>query len=346
MDVMAYVAPSAGARLERSSITRREPGPRDVAIDIAYAGICHSDIHQAREEWGGSLFPMVPGHEITGIVTAVGADVTRFAPGDRVGVGVFVDSCRTCEACARGLESYCLNGPSPTYNGYEQDGVTPTYGGYSTHIVTDEHFVVAVPEALGLDVAAPLLCAGITTYSPLRHWNVGPGSRVAVMGLGGLGHMGLKFAAAMGAEVTLISHSPSKETDARRLGAHDFLLSSDRDAMRGSRNRFDFILNTVSANLELHRYLALLRLDGTLCNVGLPTEPLSVPTFALTGARRSIAGSNVGGCAEVQEMLDFAAEHGLGSDIEIIDAADVNEAWERVVISDVRYRFVIDAGTI
>lgn len=346
MDVKAYVAPSAGARLERSSISRRDPGPRDVAIDIAYAGICHSDIHQAREEWGGSLFPMVPGHEITGIVTAVGADVTRFAPGDRVGVGVFVDSCRTCEACTRGLESYCVNGPSPTYNGYEQDGVTPTYGGYSTHIVTDEHFVVRVPDALGLDVAAPLLCAGITTYSPLRHWNVGPGSRVAVMGLGGLGHMGLKFAAAMGADVTLISHSPSKEADARRLGANDFLLSSDRDAMHASRNRFDFILNTVSANLEIHRYVGLLRLDGTLCNVGLPTEPLSVPTFALTGARRSIAGSNVGGCAEVQEMLDFAGEHNLGSDIEIINAAEVNEAWERVIASDVRYRFVIDASTI
>lgn len=346
MNVNAYVASAPGARLERASIDRREPGPRDVAINIAYAGICHSDIHQAREEWGGSLFPMVPGHEITGIVTAVGADVTKFAPGDRVGVGVFVDSCRTCEACTRGMESYCLNGPSPTYNGYEQDGVTPTFGGYSTHIVTDEHFVMRIPDALGLDVAAPLLCAGITTYSPLRHWKVGTGSRVAVMGLGGLGHMGLKFAAAMGAEVTLISHSPSKEEDARRLGAHDFLLSSDRDAMRASKNRFDFILNTVSANLEIQRYIALLNLDGTLCNVGLPTEPLSIPTFALVGGRRSVAGSNVGGCAEVQEMLDFTGEHGLGSDVEVINAADVNEAWDRVVASDVRYRFVIDAATI
>lgn len=346
MSTKAYAAPAAGARLEPFTIERRAVGPDDVAIDIAYAGICHSDIHQAREEWGGSMFPMVPGHEIAGIVTAVGANVTRFKVGDRAGVGVLVDSCRECTNCKRGLEQYCTGHMSPTYNGTEQDRVTPTFGGYSTDIVVSERFVAHIPDGVRLDVAAPLLCAGITTYSPLRRWNAGPGMRVGIVGLGGLGHMGLKFAAAMGADVTLISHSASKEADARRMGADDFLLSSDRDQMKFRRNSFDLIVNTVSAPLNMTHYLGLLDTDGTFVNVGLPDQPLSVNAFSLTSARRSLAGSNIGGMAEIQEMLDFCGEHHIGSDVEVITIDQVNEAWDRVVASDVRYRFVIDIASL
>ena len=345
MTTKAYAAPTAGARLEPFTIERRPVGPDDVAIDIKYAGICHSDIHQAREEWSASIFPMVPGHEIAGIVTAVGSNVTRFAVGDRAGVGVFVDTCRECANCKRGLEQYCTGHMSPTYNGTERDKVTPTYGGYSTDIVVDQRMVARIPDSLGLDVAAPLLCAGITTYSPLRRWGAGPGMRVGIVGLGGLGHMGLKFAAALGADVTLISHSASKEADAARMGADDFLLSSDRGQMKAKRNSFDLIVNTVSAPLNMTQYLSLLDTDGTFVNVGLPSKPLEVNVFALTSSRRSLAGSNVGGIVEIQEMLDFCGEHGIGSEVEVIPVQQVNEAWERVVNSDVRYRFVIDTST-
>jgi len=340
----AYAVMSAGGLLEPHTIERRPLSPRDVLIDIRYAGVCHSDIHQAREEWFTSIFPMVPGHEIAGVVREVGSEVTRFAPGDRVGVGVFVETCMECENCAAGLENYCIKGFVPTYNGNGYDG-SVMYGGYSTDIVVDDRYVLRIPDGLGLDVAAPLLCAGITTYSPLRKWGAGPGKQVGIMGLGGLGHMGVKHAHAMGAEVTLISHSPEKEADARRLGADHFLLLSDDQAIKSRSMTFDLILNTVSAPIDLDRALDLLKTDGTMAYVGLPDRPLEVSIFSLIGQRRSIAGSNVGGIAEVQEMLDFCAEHGYGSDVEVIGASQINEAWERVVKSDVRYRFVIDTST-
>lgn len=344
MTTAAYAAMSAGAPLEPYSIQRRSLRPHDVCIDIAYSGICHSDIHQAREEWFTSLFPMVPGHEIAGVVCGVGSDVTRFSVGDRVGVGVFVETCMECDNCTAGLENYCVKGFVPTYNGKSYDGEV-MYGGYSSSIVVEDHYVLRIPDSLTLDVAAPLLCAGITTYSPLREWEAGPGKRVGIMGLGGLGHMGVKHAAAMGADVTLISHSPSKEADAKRLGAHDFLLLSDRAAMKERALTFDLIVNTVSAPIKLDPVIRLLATDGTMAYVGLPDKPLEMSIFGLNSQRRRIAGSNIGGIRETQEMLDFCAEHGYGSDVEVIDAAQINEAWERVVNSDVRYRFVIDATT-
>lgn len=342
----AYAAASAGAPLEPLDIERRELGTHDVLIDIKFSGICHSDIHQAREEWGQASFPMVPGHEITGVVTAVGSNVTKFSVGDHAGVGVFVDTCRVCDHCTQGLEQYCRGHMSATYNGTEADKVTPTQGGYSQAIVVDENYALHIPENLGLDVAAPLLCAGITVYSPLRMWNVGPGTSVGVVGLGGLGHMAVKIAHAMGADVTLISHSAHKEEDALNLGAQHFLLSTDKEQMKTASDSFDLIINTVSANLDMNRYLSLLKLDGTLVMVGLPVEPLSLRTFTLTGSRRRLAGSQIGSIAETQEMLNFCAEHGFGADIEVIDAKDINTSWERVVNSDVKYRFVIDASTL
>ncbi len=342
----AYAAASAGAPLELMEIERRELGPHDVLIDISFSGVCHSDIHQAREEWGQSIFPMVPGHEITGLVSAVGSEVSKFQVGDRAGVGVFVDTCRECDNCTNGFEQYCTGHMVSTYNGFETDKSTPTYGGYASSIVVDENYVVHIPHGLALDVAAPLLCAGITVYSPLRQWNAGPGVKVGVVGLGGLGHMAVKFAHAMGAEVTLISHSAHKRDDAFRLGADHFLLSSDKGSMRESKNSLDLIINTASANIELDRYLSLLKLDGTLVIVGLPTEPLSVRAFTLTMGRRRLVGSGVGSIAENQEMLNFCAEHGFGSDIEVINAQQINDAWDRVVNSDVKYRFVIDASTL
>ena len=345
IDVAAYAAPAAGAPLAPTTIQRRDLGPRDVLIDIHYAGICHSDIHQAREEWFTSLFPMVPGHEIAGIVAAVGDEVTAFSVGDRAGVGVFVDTCGECESCERGLGQYCYRGFVPTYNGRDYDG-NPTYGGYSRAIVVDERYALHIPDALGLDVAAPLLCAGITTYSPLREFGAGPGVRVGIMGLGGLGHMGVKIAAALGAEVTLISHSPSKEPDGRRLGASHFLLGSDEQAMRGARESLDLIVNTVSAPIDMDAALNLLKRDGTLVSVGLPERPVSVSTFTLIAQRRRLAGSNIGSVAQNQEMLDFCANHGLGADIELFPASEVNEAWDKVVASQVHYRAVIDARTI
>lgn len=330
---------------ERSTIERRDPGPKDVVIDIKFAGICHSDIHQGREEWGDALFPMVPGHEIAGIVTAVGSDAAKYAVGDRVGVGCFVDSCRECENCLAGEEQYCLKGMVVTYNGTYYDG-EPTFGGYSRSIVVDEDYVLGIPEGIDLDVAAPLLCAGITTYSPLKHWGAGPGKKVAIVGMGGLGHMGVKIAHALGAEVTVLSQTLSKEDDGRRLGADHYYATSDRQTFKDLRGTFDLILNTVAANLPVNRYLSLLKLDGTMVNVGIPTEPDTYNVGALTSMRRSLAGSNIGGIRETQEMLDFCAERGIGSDVEVIPIQRINEAYDRLAKGDVKYRFVIDMASL
>ena len=340
-----YATSSPTAALEPFAFERREPGPRDVAIDILYCGICHSDIHQARDEWGNSIYPMVPGHEIVGRVVQVGADVTRFRVGDIAGVGCFVDSCRQCARCREGLEQYCEGHLVATYNGRDHAG-DPTFGGYSSSIVVDENYTLRIPPGMAPDGAAPLLCAGITTYSPLRHWKIGPGSRVAVVGLGGLGHVGVKIAAAMGAIVTVLSTSPEKEPDARRLGAHAFLLTSDRDALTRAARSFDFILDTVSATHDLTMYLRLLALDGAMVLVGIPTEPASVPAYALMLRRSSLAGSSIGGIRETQDMLDFCANHGITADIELIPIQQVNEAYERTISGDVRYRFVIDMKSL
>ncbi|MFC5799756.1 NAD(P)-dependent alcohol dehydrogenase [Streptomyces formicae] len=344
--VPAYAAPAANAPLERTTIQRRAVREHDVLIEIKYAGICHSDIHQARNGWGEGIFPMVPGHEIAGVVTEVGPGVTRFAVGDRVGVGCMVDSCRECDNCKAGLQQYCTGGGAVmTYNGVGKDG-EPTYGGYSTHIVVDEEFTLRIPDGLSLDVAAPLLCAGITTYSPLRHWNAGPGKKVAVVGLGGLGHMAVRFAAAMGAEVTVLSQSLKKMDDGLRLGAQHYYATSDDGTFEALAGTFDLIVSTVSAPLPLDKFLALLKADGAMANVGAPEEPVSLNLFSLLAGRKSLAGSAIGGIPETQEMLDFCAEHDLGAEIEVIPADQVNEAYERVLASDVRYRFVIDAATI
>ncbi|MDQ0992728.1 NAD(P)-dependent alcohol dehydrogenase [Streptomyces sp. V3I7] len=344
--VAAYAAPAAKAPLERTTIERREVGEFDVQIDIKYAGICRSDIHQAREGWGTAIFPMVPGHEIAGVVTEVGPGVTRFAVGDRVGVGCMVDSCRECDNCRAGLQQYCeKGGPVWTYNAVGKDG-EPTYGGYSESVVVDENYVVRVPDGLGLDVAAPLLCAGITTYSPLKHWNAGPGKKVAVVGLGGLGHMGVKIAHALGAEVTVLSQSLRKKDDGLRMGADHYYATSDPKTFEELAGTFDLILNTVSAPLDFDAYLSLLRTDGALVNVGIPEEPVPVLLSSVFGNRRSLSSSGIGGIPETQEMLDFCAEHGLGAEIELISADQINEAYERVLGSDVRYRFVIDTATI
>ncbi|MEW2291728.1 NAD(P)-dependent alcohol dehydrogenase [Streptomyces sp. NPDC006743] len=343
--VAAYAAPAAKAPLERTTIERRAVGEFDVLIDIKFAGICHSDIHQAREGWGQAIFPMVPGHEIAGVVSEVGPGVTRYAVGDRVGVGCMVDSCRECDNCAAGLEQYCLRRPTWTYNAVGKDG-EPTYGGYSEKIVVDENYVVRIPDGLALDVAAPLLCAGITTYSPLKHWNTGPGKKVAVVGFGGLGHMGVKIAHALGAEVTVLSQSLRKQDDGLRMGADHYHATSDPATFEKLQGSFDLILNTVSAPLDFPAFLSLLRTDGALVNVGLPEEPVQIPLSAVAGGRRSLSSSSIGGIAETQEMLDFCAAHGLGAEIELIGAGEINEAYERVLASDVRYRFVIDTATI
>ncbi|MFJ4468839.1 NAD(P)-dependent alcohol dehydrogenase [Streptomyces sp. NPDC089424] len=343
--VPAYAAPTAKAPLERTTIERREVGEFDVLIDIKYAGICHSDIHQAREGWGEAIFPMVPGHEIAGVVAEAGSGVTRFAVGDRVGVGCMVDSCRECDNCKAGLEQYCTKGAVMTYNGVGKDG-QPTYGGYSQKIVVDENYVVGIPEGIGLDEAAPLLCAGITTYSPLRHWNAGPGKKVAVLGMGGLGHMAVKLAHALGAEVTVLSQSLRKREDGLKLGADHYYATADPRTFEELAGTFDLIVSTVSAPLDFGAYLALLRTDGALVNVGAPEEPVSLNLFSLLSGRKTLAGSGIGGIQETQEMLDFCAEHGLGAEIEVISADQINEAYERVLASDVRYRFVIDTATI
>ncbi|MGH3959851.1 NAD(P)-dependent alcohol dehydrogenase [Mycobacterium sp.] len=344
--VSAYAATSATEPLTKTTITRRDPGPHDVAIEIKFAGICHSDIHTVKAEWGQPNYPVVPGHEIAGVVTAVGAEVTGHKVGDRVGVGCFVDSCRECSSCLAGLQQYCTGGGMiTTYNNVGRDG-QPTYGGYSQAIVVDENYVLRIPDALPLDAAAPLLCAGVTLYSPLRHWNAGPGKRVAVIGLGGLGHMGVKLATAMGADVTVLSQSLKKMEDGLRLGASHYHATSDPATFKKLRNSFDLILNTVSANLDLGEYLKLLDVDGTLVELGIPEQPMPVPAFALALMRRSLTGSNIGGIPETQEMLDFCAEHNVTPEIEVIEADYVNEAYERVLASDVRYRFVIDTATL
>jgi uncharacterized zinc-type alcohol dehydrogenase-like protein len=347
--VSAYAATDkwgSTSPLTKTTIERRDIGPADVAIDIKFAGICHSDLHTVSAEWGEVTFPMVPGHEIAGIVTEVGAEVTRHKVGDRVGVGCFVDSCRECENCKAGDEQYCNNpGMIGTYNGVGRDG-NPTQGGYSDAIVVDENYVLRVPDSIPLDKAAPLLCAGITTYSPLRHWGAGPGKRVAVIGLGGLGHLGVKLAAAMGAEVTVLSQSLKKMEDGLRLGATEYYATSDPDTFKKLNGSFDLILNTVSANLDMADYLGLLKLDGTLVELGMPENPMPVPAGVLIFGRRRLSGSLIGGIRETQEMLDFCAEHDVTPEIEVIEAAYVNEAYERMLASDVRYRFVIDNATI
>jgi uncharacterized zinc-type alcohol dehydrogenase-like protein len=343
--VAAYAAPAAKAPLERTTIERRPVGEFDVLIDIKFAGICHSDIHQAREGWGEAIFPMVPGHEIAGIVSEVGSGVTKFEVGDRVGVGCLVDSCRECDNCKAGLEQYCTGGNVGTYNAVGKDG-EPTYGGYSEKIVVDENYVLGIPEGISLDVAAPLLCAGITTYSPLKHWNAGPGKKVAILGMGGLGHMGVKIADALGAEVTVLSQSLRKKDDGLKLGADHYYATSDPKTFEELRGTFDLILSTVSAPLDLDAYLSLLKTDGAFVNVGAPEEPVKLNLFSVIGGRKTLAGSGIGGIQETQEMLDFCAEHGFGAEIELISASEINDAYERVLASDVRYRFVIDTATI
>ncbi|MCO6000232.1 NAD(P)-dependent alcohol dehydrogenase [Actinoallomurus rhizosphaericola] len=345
MRVHAYAAPAAAEPLAPTMIERRDVGPNDVLIEIKYAGICHSDIHTVRGEWGPQPYPLVPGHEIVGIVAEVGAEVTRHRVGDRVGVGCMVNSCGECANCRNGDEQYCLEGMVPTYAGTDRDG-TVTQGGYSTHVAVDADFVLSVPEGIDFAAAAPLLCAGITTYSPLRRWGAGPGKNVAVVGLGGLGHMAVKIAHAMGAEVTVLSQSLKKQEDGLRLGADHYHATSDPDTFEQLAGRFDLIVNTVSAVIDVDAYLGLLAVDGTLVNVGAPPEPLSVNVFSLLNSRRSYAGSMIGGIAETQEMLNFCAEHHLGADIELIPADRINEAYQRVLASDVRYRFVIDIATL
>jgi len=343
--VNAVAAPSATEPLARTTIERRDVGPKDVLIEIAYAGICHSDIHTVRGEWGEIQYPQVVGHEIVGVVSEVGDEVSSHAVGDRVGVGCMVNSCRECENCRAGLEQYCYEGNIGTYAAVDRDG-TVTQGGYSTHVVVDEAFVLRVPESIPYEAAAPLLCAGITTYSPLAHWNAGPGKKVAVVGLGGLGHMAVKIAAAMGAEVTVLSQTTAKEADSERFGAVAHYATKDPETFEKLANSFDLIINTVSAKLDLEAYLGLLRLNGALVAVGAPPEPFAVQAFTLFNNRRTFAGSTIGGIAETQEMLDFCAERGIAAEVEVISADQVNEAYERVLSSDVRYRFVIDASTI
>lgn len=344
--IAAYAAQSESDDLAPFSIDRRDPRPNDVAIDIEYCGVCHSDLHTARNDWGGTLYPAVPGHEIIGRVRAVGSEVSKFKPGQRVGVGCMVDSCQQCSPCKDGLEQYCEKGMTGTYDGRLPDG-THTFGGYSKHIVVREEFVLNIPDALDPAAAAPLLCAGITTYSPLRNWKVKPGDKVGVVGLGGLGHMAVKLAVAMGAEVTLFTTSPGKVEDAKRLGASHVVISKDRDQMRAVRGKFDFILNTVAASHKLDPFLLALKLDGVMVLVGAPDQPHPSPSVGiLLGKRKSLAGSLIGGIAETQEMLDFCAEHGIVSDIEMIEMAEINTAYERMLQSDVKYRFVIDMATL
>jgi len=340
-----YATKGPEAKFEPFEFTRREVGPNDVLIDIQYCGICHSDIHQARAEWEPlipSIFPMVPGHEIVGRVTEVGSEVTKFAPGDIAGIGCFVDSCRECGACTTGIEQYCVKGSAMTYNGTEMDRETPTYGGYSNKYVIDEKYALKVNATGDLSGVAPLLCAGITTYSPLKRWGAGPGKKVAIAGLGGLGHMGVKIAVAMGAEVTVLSTSPSKEADAKKLGAQHFLNIKDAEATAAAAGSFDLIIDTISANHDFNSYLALLGLNGVMVIVGVPTDPASLSAFSLIAGNKVLAGSMIGGIPETQEMLDFCAEHNITSDVEVITPDRIEEAYERTVKSDVRYRFVID----
>jgi uncharacterized zinc-type alcohol dehydrogenase-like protein len=342
----AYAAVSAKTPLAPFSIERREPGPNDVLIEILFCGVCHSDVHQARDEWGGSTFPMVPGHEIVGRVRQVGAKVTRFKSGDLAGVGCMVDSCRSCDPCRRGLEQFCEKGAAFTYNSTEMDRATPTYGGYSTEIVVAEKFALNIPAGLDLAGAAPLLCAGITTYSPLRQWNCKKGDRVGVVGLGGLGHMAVKLAASMGAEVTMLSTSRSKEADARRLGASGFEVTKDEKTFKKLAGRFDLIVDTISAPHDYNKYLGMLRVQGAMVVVGVPPEPTPVAAFSLISGNRRLAGSLIGGIAQTQEMLDYCAVQEIVADVEVIPVQKINEAYDRMVRGDVRYRFVIDVASL
>lgn len=342
----AYAAQSASTPLAPWTFERRDLKPHDVQFDILFCGVCHSDLHQARGEWGGEVFPMVPGHEIVGKITAVGSHVTKFKVGDLAGTGCLVDSCRHCDNCNEGLEQFCTNGASFTYNGTEQDKVTLTQGGYSNTIVVHEDFTLHISEKLDLAATAPLLCAGITTYSPLRQWKVGKGDKVAVVGLGGLGHMGVKFAVAFGAEVTVMSTSPGKEADAKKLGAHHFIVTKDEAQMAAAAGSFDLILDTVSAPHDLNAYLGLLKAKGKLVCVGIPPTPYQIHAFSFVAGSKVLAGSMIGGIAETQEMLDFCAEHNIVSEIEIIDIKDIEASFERMAKGDVRYRFVIDLATL
>lgn len=346
IQVKGYAAPRAKEPLTPFSFERRDPGEKDVVIDIKYCGICHSDIHQARDEWGGSLFPMVPGHEIAGVVTRVGSKVTKFRTGDKVGVGCFIDSCRRCAPCESGLEQYCQEGMTGTYNATERDGKTLTYGGYSSQIVVDQDYVLRMPNNLPLDAAAPLLCAGITLYSPLAHWKAGPGKKVAIIGLGGLGHMGVKIASALGAEVTILSQSLKKAEDGKKMGAKHFYATSDSETFKKLEGYFDLIINTVSAPMDWNQYLNLVKLDGAMVVVGVPEKPVPIGSFSLIMGRRSLAGSLIGGIKETQEMLDFCGQHNITCDVEVIPIQKVNEAYDRVIKSDVRYRFVIDMASL
>jgi alcohol dehydrogenase (NADP+) len=348
MHAHAYAAQSATTPLAPFSFERREPGPNDVAIDILFCGVCHSDLHTVRNEWGGStVYPAVPGHEIIGRVRAVGGEVSKFKEGDFVGVGCMVDSCQHCAPCKAGLEQYCEEGMTGTYNGQDRTTGENTYGGYSDAITVRQEFVLSLPEGMDPAAAAPLLCAGITTYSPLKHWGVGPGKKVGVVGLGGLGHMGVKLAHAMGAEVTLFTTSPGKEADARRLGADHVVLSKDAAAMKAQARTFDLIINTVAVPMDLDPYINALALDGTMVLVGAPSEAHKSPSvFPLLMARRSIAGSGIGGIPETQEMLDFCAAQGVASDIEIIPIQEIEAAYARILKSDVKYRFVIDMQSL
>ena len=342
----SYAAQSATSPLAPWTIKRRSPKPHDVQIDILYCGVCHSDLHTARNEWGGTMFPCVPGHEIVGKVSAVGTHVTKFKVGDVAGIGCLVDSCRECDNCKEGLEQYCSNGMVGTYNGQEKDGSGYTLGGYSKSILAHDDFVLHISDKLPLEAVAPLLCAGITTYSPLRHWKVGKGQKVGVLGLGGLGHMGVKLAVSMGAEVTMLSHSPSKAADAKRLGAHKFILTSDAEQAKSVTGYFDFILDTVSAEHDYNFYLGMLNISGVMVCVGAPPVPAKVSAFNLIMGRKSLAGSLIGGLPETQEMLDYCAEHNIVSDVEVIKISEINEAYERMLKGDVRYRFVIDMASL
>lgn len=342
----AYATPSATSKLAPSTIERRAVGPKDVEIELLYCGICHSDIHMARNEWGGSTYPMVPGHEMVGRVTKVGAEVKAFKPGDLAGVGCLVDSCRVCGPCGHHQEQFCEKGAAFSYNSTEMDRATPTYGGYSSSVVVDEAFTLRIPSTLNLAAAAPLLCAGITTYSPLHHWKVGKGTKVGIVGLGGLGHMAVKIAAAMGAEVTMLSTSKAKEADAKKLGAHAFGLTSDPETFKRLKGRFDFILDTISAPHDYNAYLGLLGFEGAMVVVGVPPAPTPVAALSLIGGRKTLAGSLIGGIEETQAMLDFCGQHGITSDIELIPVTQVNEAYERMLKNDVRYRFVLDLKTL
>ena len=342
----AYAAFNSTTPLAPWNFERRNPGPNDVQIQILFCGVCHTDIHQARNEWGGSVYPLVPGHEIIGRVIYTGNQVQKFKPGDFAGVGVFVNSCRVCSNCKKGLEQYCKYGAAFTYNSTERDGKTRTYGGYSNQIVIDENYVLHISDKLDLEKTAPLLCAGITTYSPLRNWEISNGHKVGVMGLGGLGHMAVKFAVSFGAEVSMLSTSPSKEADAKRLGVHKFILTIDENEVNDVKEYFDFIIDTVSAPHSYDKTIKMLNTDGTLICVGIPPEPMELETSLLIGNRRRVAGSMIGGIAETQEMLDYCAEKNITSDVEVISINKINEAYDRMLKSDVRYRFVIDMATL